>query len=56
MQHYTFESLLYLPEKAWTLKTGRDDHDYSPETWCETFSNAEGWPGIVPIKERILKM
>lgn len=55
-KEYTFESLLYLPEKAWKLKTGRDDYDYSPETWCETFSNAEGWPGIVPLKERIQKM
>ncbi|MBL7798659.1 MAG: DUF4240 domain-containing protein [Saprospiraceae bacterium] len=44
-KEFTFESILYLPEKAWKLKTGRDDYDYSPDTWCETFSNSEGWPG-----------
>ncbi len=52
-KEFTFESVLYLPAKAWALKTGRDDYDYFPETWYETFSNADGWPGIVPLKERL---
>ncbi len=52
-REFTFETLLYLPEKAWAKKTGRDDYDHSPETWCETFSNPEGWPGVKTIKERI---
>ena len=47
-KEFTFESILYLPEKAWRMKTGRDDYDYAPQTWCETFSNPEGWPGITP--------
>lgn len=55
-KEFTFESVLYLPEKAWKLKTGKDDYDYSPETWCETFSNPDGWPGITPLKERLLCM
>lgn len=55
-KEFTFESILYLPEKAWKMKTGRDDYDYSPETWCETFSNPDGWPGITPLKERLLRM
>lgn len=53
-KEYTFESLLYLPAMAWKMKTGRDDYDYFPEVWSETFSNSEGWPGIVPIKDRLL--
>ncbi|MEK7256208.1 MAG: DUF4240 domain-containing protein [Bacteroidota bacterium] len=53
-KEFTFEQLLYLPNKAWELKTGRDDYDYFPETWYETFSNSEGWGGITPIKDRIL--
>ncbi len=52
-KEYTFESLLYLPERAWELKTGRDDYSYSPDTWAETFSNPDGWPGITPLKERL---
>ncbi|MCF8247227.1 MAG: DUF4240 domain-containing protein [Saprospiraceae bacterium] len=52
-KEFTFESLLYLPERAWERTTGRDDYDYFPETWYETFSNPEGWDGIVPLKERL---
>lgn len=55
-KEFTFEQLLYLPERAWLLKTGRDDYDYSPEIWSETFSNPEGWPGIIPMKERLLSL
>lgn len=52
-KEYTFESLLYLPKKAWFLKTKRDNYNYFPETWSETFSNSDGWNGIVPLKERL---
>jgi len=55
-KEYTFESLLYLPKQAWSLKSGRDNYAHSPNTWAETFSNAAGWPGIVPLKERILDL
>ncbi len=54
-KEFTFEPLLSLPDEAWELKTGRDDLDYFPETWYETFSNPDGWPGIKTIKERILQ-
>ncbi len=53
-KEFTFESLLYLPNEAWLLKTGNDDYDYFPEIWYETFSNPIGWPGITPLKERLL--
>jgi hypothetical protein len=52
---FTFEPLLYLPEKAYRLKTGQDDYDYLPETWYETFSNAAGWPGRPPLKDQIVE-
>ena len=52
-KEYTFESLLYLPKEAWQLKTKRDNYDYYPEIWSETFSNSAGWDGIVPLKERL---
>ncbi len=52
-KEYTFESLLYLPRKAWLLKTKRDNYDYFPEIWSETFSNSDGWEGIVSLKERL---
>lgn len=51
-KEFTFESLLYLPKLAWTLKTGRDDYSYYPEIWSETFSNPQGWQGITPLKDR----
>jgi hypothetical protein len=52
-KEYTFESLLYVPKEAWKLKTKRDNYDYYPETWSETFSNSAGWNGIIPLKERL---
>lgn len=55
-KEYTFESLLYLPHLAWEKKTGRDDYEYYPETWSETFSNPNGWPGIVTLKNRITNL
>lgn len=55
-KEYTFESLLYLPRKAWEAKTGRDDYDFFPETWVETFSNPIGWPGITPFKDRLANL
>jgi hypothetical protein len=54
-KEFTFEPLLSLPDEAWQLKTGRDDLDYFPEVWYETFSNPDGWPGIKTIKERLLR-
>ncbi len=51
---YTFESLLYLDCEAWKIKTGQDDYFQYTEYWYETFSNPEGWPGIVPLKDRII--
>lgn len=54
-KEFTFEQLLYLPERAWKLKTGKDDYSHFPEIWCETFSNPAGWPGITPIRERLLQ-
>ena len=53
-KEFTFESLLYLPNKAWQFKTGEDNYDYFPEIWYETFSNPDGWPEITPLKDRIL--
>ena len=52
-KEFTFESLLYLPEEAFRLKTGKKNYDYTPPIWFETFSNPEGWPGIVPLNERL---
>jgi len=52
-KEFTFESLLYLPALAWKLKTGDDNYHYFPETWAETFSNPAGWPGIIPVKNRL---
>ncbi|MBK8567026.1 MAG: DUF4240 domain-containing protein [Saprospiraceae bacterium] len=51
---YGFESLLYLDNKAWELKTGQEDYIQYTEYWYETFSNPDGWPGIIPLKDRIL--
>jgi Protein of unknown function (DUF4240) len=52
-KEFTFESLLYLPRAAWKLKTGRNDYNYFPEIWSETFSNSKGWEGITTLKDRI---
>lgn len=51
-KEFTFEPLLYLPDRAWALKTGQP-LDHFPPLSCETFSNAEGWPGIRPLAERL---
>lgn len=55
-KEFTFESLLYLPQQAWKLKTGQDSYPHFPEVWAETFSNALGWPGITPLKDRIISL
>ena len=40
-----FESVLYVPSKAWALKNSRsvDDYPYIPPLSCETGSNKEAW-------------
>ncbi len=53
-KEFTFESLLYLPENAFDLKTGGEEYDHEPEIWYETFSNSSGWPGMISPKELIL--
>ncbi len=50
---YDFEALLYLPNEAWKLKTGQEDYFQYTEYWYETFSNPDGWPGEMPLKDRI---
>ncbi len=51
----TFESLLYLHQEAWEIKHGdQEAYPHFHEVWYETFSNAEGWPGITPLKDRLL--
>lgn len=50
-KEFTFSALLFLPHQAYTLKTGLSDYAHVTETWFETFSNPEGWPGITPLKE-----
>ena len=40
----SFEPILYLAEKAYQLKTGKNDYDYLPNTNFETFANTKGWP------------
>ncbi len=54
-REFTFEPLLYLPERAWKLKTGKDDYDHFPTVSCETFSNSAGWPGKTPPRERLFE-
>jgi Protein of unknown function (DUF4240) len=49
----SFEPILYLAEKAYQFKTGKDDYDYLPETTYETFGNVEGWP-TGPNMEKML--
>lgn len=53
-KEFTFESLLSIPRKAYKAKTGLNDYNFVTNIWYETFSNADGWPGISTIKERIL--
>jgi Protein of unknown function (DUF4240) len=55
-KEFTFESLLYLPKMAWALKTGRDDYAFFPETWSETFSNSNGWPGMTSLKDTLIEL
>ncbi len=55
-KEYTFESLIYLPRKAWQHKTNQDNYSYFPEIWHETFSNPEGWEGLVLLKDRLINM
>jgi hypothetical protein len=55
-KEYTFEALLSLPSRAWLLKMGKDTYNHQPETWCETFSNSEGWNGITSLKDRLLSL
>jgi hypothetical protein len=55
-KEYTFEALLSLPSQAWMLKTGKNTYNYTPDVWCETFSNSDGWQGIVSLKDRILSI
>jgi hypothetical protein len=55
LKEFTFESLLYLPEKAWEAKHSNVDYDYFPVTSYETFSNIAGWPGMRPLKDRLNK-
>ncbi len=51
----TFESLLYLHQEAWEMKHGEQKaYPHFHEVWYETFSNPEGWPGIIPLKDRLL--
>jgi hypothetical protein len=50
-QNFRFESILYLPHRAHECKTGRRDFKHVTPFWYETFSNPEGWPGIVPLKD-----
>jgi hypothetical protein len=55
-KNYTFESLLYLPRKAWQLKTGQDNYNYYPPIWAETFSNEAGWDGIKSLQKRLFDL
>ncbi len=55
-KNYTFESLLYLPRKAWQLKTGQDNYNYYPPVWAETFSNETGWDGIQSLQKRLFDL
>lgn len=38
-----FESLLYLPDEAYNIKTKTDEYDYQTKFNFETFSNKNGW-------------
>jgi Protein of unknown function (DUF4240) len=42
---FEFEDLHYVPEYAFKRKTG-GDYTYLPTPSPETFSNADGWPGL----------
>ena len=51
-KEFTFEPLLYLPDRAWQLKTGLASLDHFPEKSFDTFSNLPGRPGIKPLGDR----
>jgi Protein of unknown function (DUF4240) len=55
-KNYTFESLLYLPRKAWQVKTNKDNYSYYPPIWAETFSNERGWEGIPSLQKRLFDL
>jgi hypothetical protein len=50
----SFEPILYLAEKAYQLKTGKDDYDYLPEITYETFGNSIGWPNGPTLEKMIM--
>jgi hypothetical protein len=52
-KEFTFEALIYLPERAWKLQSGVDNYDYFPTLSYETFSNIENWPGLKPLNKRL---
>ena len=45
MWQMEFESLLYVPQRAWAKKHGTDENDYpyTPQFCYETGSNKQGW-------------
>lgn len=51
-KEFTFEPLLYLADRAWSRKTG-EPLDCFPTLSYETFSNAQGWPGVKLPPRRI---
>lgn len=49
----TFETLLYIAEKAFRLKTGLNTFDYLPKISYETFNNSTAWPGMPSLQDLI---
>lgn len=49
-KEHTFESLIYLAQKAYEFKTGNEDYNFVPSYCIETFCNPEGW-GKTPMSE-----
>lgn len=47
-----FEAILYLPAKAYKIKTGKE-MNYVPKYIPETFSNSKGWDGDFDLKKMI---
>ncbi|MEM7183565.1 MAG: DUF4240 domain-containing protein [Spirochaetota bacterium] len=50
----TFEPLLYIPEKAYFLKTGKNLL-HVPQYCDETYSNRSGWPADTPSILEIIR-
>ncbi|MCO6480012.1 MAG: DUF4240 domain-containing protein [Phaeodactylibacter sp.] len=48
-QDMEFEALLYLPEQAWQLRTGKEEWDYFPPFNYEAGFNEEGWGPLAII-------